>query len=282
MRSRWRCVPSTLHAQVPALPEPPIPPLEMRELVGPTDPALFDNPGATPVYPYLPTHVYEAVFDFGCGCGRVARQLIQQRPRPDRYLGIDVHRGMVEWCRKNLTPFAPSFEFVHHDVFSAGLNPDGKSDQAPFPAPADSFTLVQAFSIFTHLTQAQTVHYLREAARILRPDGVLHSTWFLFDKRDFPMMQDFQNALYINDVDPSNAVIFDREWLRREARSAGLTIYSVMQPSFRGYQWFLLMAPSREGLEEIQIPDDEGPVGRAPPPLLKPGAARIGLTEDSA
>ena len=32
------------------------------------------------------------------------------------------------------------------------------------------------------------------------------------------MMQDFQNALYINDVDPSNAVIFDREWLRREAR----------------------------------------------------------------
>ena len=31
------------------------------------------------------------------------------------------------------------------------------------------------------------------------------------------MMQDFQNALYINDVDPTNAVIFDREWLRREA-----------------------------------------------------------------
>ena len=146
--------------------------------------------------------------------------------------------------------------------------------------PDQSFTLVQAFSIFTHLTQAQTVHYLRETARILRPGGVLHSTWFLFDKRDFPMMQDFQNALYINDVDPSNAVIVDREWLRREARSAGLTIYSVKQPSFRGYQWYLLMAPSREELEEVEIPDDEAPVGRAPPPLLKPGAARIGLTDE--
>ena len=35
------------------------------------------------------------------------------------------------------------------------------------------------------------------------------------------MMQDFQNALYINDVDPSNAVIFDREWLRRRSETPG-------------------------------------------------------------
>ena len=59
-RSRSGSMPSTLHA-LPGLGEPPIPPLEMRELVGPTDPALFDNPSGTPVYPYLQTHVYEAV-----------------------------------------------------------------------------------------------------------------------------------------------------------------------------------------------------------------------------
>src|SRR5687768_18468903 len=136
----------------------------MRELVGPTDPALFDNPSGEPVYPHLPLEVYDSVFDFGCGCGRVARQLIQQRPRPERYLGIDVHRGMIQWCRENLMPAAPAFEFLHHDVFSRGLNPNGTADSAPFPAPDDSFTLVQAFSIFTHLTERQTPHYLREAA----------------------------------------------------------------------------------------------------------------------
>jgi SAM-dependent methyltransferase len=259
----------------------PIPPPEMRELVGPTDPEAFDNPTGEPVYPYLPLDAYEAVLDFGCGCGRVARQLIQQRPRPQRYLGIDVHRGMIQWCRDNLTPQAPGFDFVHHDVFSAGLNPgEGKPDRAPFPVAANSFTLVQAFSIFTHLTEGQAQHYLSEAARVLRPDGVLHSTWFLFDKRDFPMMQDFQNALYINDVDPTNAVIFDREWLRYQARAVGLTIYRVMPPVYRGYQWFVLMAPSRRGLEEAEIPIDDAPVGRSPPPLLRPGAAEIGLTDE--
>ena len=256
----------------------PLPPLEMRELVGPTDPAFFDNPTGDPVYPYLQSEVYESVFDFGCGCGRIARQLIQQTPRPERYLGIDVHRGMIQWCRDNLMPAAPGFEFLHHDVFSAGLNPgEGKPDRAPFPAPDHSFTLVQAFSIFTHLTERQAPHYLAEVARILRPDGVLHSTWFLFDKRDFPMMQDFQNALYINDVDPTNAVIFDREWVRREAAAVGLTIHRVAQPSYRGFQWNLLMSPSRPGLEEVPIPDDQAPIGRAPPPLLRPGAASIGL-----
>jgi SAM-dependent methyltransferase len=263
---------------MPPAREPPIPPLEMRELVGPTDPAMFDNPTGKPVYPYLSDATYEAVFDFGCGCGRIARQLIQQTPRPERYLGIDVHRGMIQWCRDNLMPAAPGFEFLHHDVLSLGLNPgEGKPDRAPFPADNQSFTLVQAFSIFTHLTERQTVHYLSEVARILRPDGVLHSTWFLFDKRDFPMMQDFQNALYINDVDPSNAVIFDRDWLRRHATAVGLTILDVMQPTYRGHQWYVLMAPSRPGLVEVPLPDDEAPVGRAVPPLLRAGAERIGL-----
>ena len=56
------------------------------------------------------------------------------------------------------------------------------------------------------------------------PDGVAVTTWFLFDKANFPMMQEFQNALYISDFDPTNAVIFDRTWLsgalaRRRARS---------------------------------------------------------------
>jgi SAM-dependent methyltransferase len=261
-------------------PSLPIPPLEMRELVGPTDPAMFDNPSGEPLYPYLPPHAYDAVFDFGCGCGRVARQLIQQQPRPKRYLGVDIHRGMIEWCRQNLMPAAPGFDFVHHDVFNRGLNPgEGKPDRAPFPAPDDSFTLVQAWSIFTHLTESQASYYLGEVARILRPDGFLNSTWFLFDKREFPMMQDFQNALYINDVDPTNAVIFDREWLRRKAAAVGLTISSVRQPRMRGFQWFVLLVPSGPGVEEAEIPADDAPIGRAPPPLLRPGADRIGLEE---
>jgi SAM-dependent methyltransferase len=78
--------------------EIPIPPLELRELVGLPDASFYDNPTGELVYPYLPAKAYASVFDFGCGCGRVARQLMLQHPRPQRYLGIDLHRGMIAWC----------------------------------------------------------------------------------------------------------------------------------------------------------------------------------------
>ncbi len=48
----------------------------------------------------------------------------------------------------------------------------------------------------------------------MAPDGLLRSTWFLCEKRYFPMMQDFQNALYINENDTTNAVIYDRRMAR--------------------------------------------------------------------
>jgi SAM-dependent methyltransferase len=250
----------------------------MRELVGPTDPAEFHNPSGNLVYPYLPADAYEAVLDFGCGCGRVARQLLQQRRPPQRYLGIDLHRGMIEWCRQNLAPRAPGFEFVHHDVQNTSFNPGpGKPEAAPFPAPDDTFTLVEAISVFTHVVERHVAFYLREVARVLRPDGILHATWFLFDKRDFPMMQDFQNALYINDLDPWNAVIFDGAWLRMQAAEAGLTISSVSPPQTRGFQWTLLMTPLEQGLREAEFPSDDAPVGSHPAPLLRADAARIGL-----
>jgi SAM-dependent methyltransferase len=250
----------------------------MRELVGPTDPKDFDNPTGELVYPYLPPEQYEAVLDFGCGCGRVARQLIQQRTRPARYLGLDVHRGMIEWCQTHLSPHAPEFEFVHHDVANPGFNPGaGKPDTAAFPAEDATFSLVNAWSVFTHLVESQASFYLREAARVLRPRGVLSGTWFLFDKQDFPMMHDFQNALYINPIDPSNAVIYDRGWLRREAADSGLTIVSVQPPAVRGYHWILVMALTEDARAEAPFPVDDAPIGRRPPPLLRPGAAELGL-----
>jgi SAM-dependent methyltransferase len=244
--------------------ELPLPPLEMRELVGPTDPAAFDNPSRALVFPELPSHAYESVFDFGCGCGRLARQLIQQDPPPRRYLGVDVHPEMIRWCQEHLSPHAPGFEFRHHDVAHAAWNPGaGKPDTRRFDAADGTVTLVIAHSVFTHLIEPQAEFYFSEVARVLSPTGVFASTWFVFDKRPFPMMKDFQNALYINVVDPTNAVIFDRRWLLDAARRNGLTIYSATPPKIRGFQWYIYMTPARAGLEEIELPPDDAPLGAA-------------------
>lgn len=257
---------------------PPLPPPTMRQLVGPTDDAAYDNPGGGRVFPYIPLDAYQSVFDFGCGCGRVARQLIQQKPRPKRYVGIDLHRGMIKWCTTNLAPFAPGFSFYHHNVFNISLNPEGvRPGQLAFPAADGEFSLVNAWSVFTHLSESAAAHYVHECARILCPDGLVHSTWFLFDKTDFPMMQSFQNALFINDVDPTNAVIFDRQWVRRTAASAGLVIYQVIPPAIRGFQWTLLMARPREGLHEASFPIDTAPADIMRPPLMPADASAVGL-----
>jgi SAM-dependent methyltransferase len=255
-----------------------VPPLEMRQLVGPTDLAAFDNPAGSRVYPYLAPHVYEEVFDFGCGCGRVARQLILQHPRPKRYLGIDLHSGMIRWCQNHLQAVVPTFKFLHHDVLNVMFNPgDDKPRFAPFPAGDRQFTLVNALSVFTHLTEEQAEQYLQECARILRPDGVLHASWFLFDKTDFPMMHEFTNALYVSYIDPSATVIFDKDWVVRTARSVGLTMFQVIPPAIHGHQWVLLMTPDRESVREVGFPPDLAPKGLVRAPIGPDRPSTVGL-----
>lgn len=248
--------------------ELPIPPLEMRRLVGPRDLALYDNPNGELVYSYLAPETFRAFFDFGCGCGRVARQLMLQRPRPELYVGVDLNAALIDWCNQNLRPVAPEFSFYHHDVFNVALNPGrDKPLTAPLPAQDSQFTLVNAISIFTHLTEAQAAYYLRECARILRPEGVLHASWFLFDKAEHPMMDDSSNALYVSYTDPSAAVMFDRTWVRDTARSLGLRIFQAIAPSIRGYQWIVLMT-RRKDVPEIELPEDKAPRGIVPPTRL--------------
>lgn len=223
----------------------PLPPLELRHLVGPTDPEEFDGPVARALLEALPTRAFEHVLDYGCGCGRLARQLLRLPAPPVRYLGVDVHKGMIAWCQEHITARAPQFQFRHHDVFQEFMNPDGGFEQVPFALDRGAASLVLAWSVFTHLLQADAEFYLREIARVLRDDGLAITTWFLFDKSGFPMMHDFQNALYVSDFDPTNAVIFDRRWLEGAIAAAGLTIASLTAPSIPGHQWVLQLRRGR-------------------------------------
>lgn len=235
--------------------------MELRWLVGPVDPSAFDNPTGAPILEDLEDETFQGVFDFGCGCGRLARKLIQQNVRPRRYLGIDLHEGMIEWCQNNLARRAPGFDFLHHDVFNPRLNPGSEKPRTlPLPGEDGGFSLVIAWSVFTHLIEEQAVFYLNECRRLLRPSGVLASTWFLFEKSHFPVLGD-SNALYVDPEDVTSAVMFDREWLRRQAKEAGLSLLRVDKPQYRGFQWVILMTPTREGVKDAELPVDDAPLG---------------------
>jgi SAM-dependent methyltransferase len=226
----------------------PLPPESLRFLVGPTDDAAYDNEIGVPVFPEIPERLYEAVFDFGCGCGRTARQLLQQKARPRRYVGIDIHQGMIDWCNENLAPFDRNFRFLHHDVFNIGLAPNNSRQfTLPYPAADREFTLVNAHSVFTHLLKEQTEFYLSEIARVLTVDGIARTTWFFFDREALPFLVEGQVCLFVNEMDPSNAVIYDRKWFLASIRKAGLAVLKTVEPAVPGHQWEIFLGLRHEG-----------------------------------
>jgi SAM-dependent methyltransferase len=229
--------------------------VEYRRLVCHDD-GYFEVPEGGLAFQHVPAQHYRRVFEFGCGCGRIARQLMGRSPSPESYIGIDIHRGMIQWCRDNLTPVNPAFEFLHHDVWHPSMGADNtRQSTAPFPGGDQCFSLVIAHSVFTHLFSNQAEFYLSEISRILALDGTAQTTWFFFDRQTFPMMFEFQNCLFINENDPTNAVIYDWQWFLRTVRNAGLCVESVTPPALRGFQWEVVLR-KRSGDSADRFPTD--------------------------
>lgn len=247
--------------------KPPFPPLRLKKSVGPVSDEYYDNKRGSAVFGAdIPFVNYRSVFDFGCGCGRIARQMmLQNEAVPEKYVGIDLFEDSILWARKNLTKFNDRYTFYHHDVHNAQFNPGSVELTAQFPV-SDKFTLVNAHSVFTHICEPQIEHYLDECSRILDGEGVFRSTWFLFDKNNLPMMQEAQNCLYINLSDPTNATIYDYRFVEKMFSKSGLVIYKIIPPDIRGHQWVLLARKEGGGCLGVNFPEDAAPIGIVRPP----------------
>lgn len=103
------------------------------------------------------------VLDFGCGSGRVARQL-GRHVRKLNYCGIDVVQDLLDYAAANSVPH---YEFV----LNQGLS---------LPRPDGWANMIFAFSVFTHLLHEETYLYLEEMRRVLKPDGILVFSFFEF------------------------------------------------------------------------------------------------------
>ncbi len=98
----------------------------------------------------------ESILDFGCGCGRTLIWL--ERKFPDRqYLGTDVDREAIAWCRQNLS-FA---RFSSNDALP------------PLNYPDEAFDLIYGISVLTHLDEQHQFCWLQELRRLIKPDGVV-------------------------------------------------------------------------------------------------------------
>lgn len=95
------------------------------------------------------------VLDFGCGSGRLAIHL--SKAFAIGYLGIDVVQDLIDYAASR-TP-------KHYRYLL--------SRTLAIPAETASADVIACFSVFTHLTHAETYAYLEEMRRILKRGGRL-------------------------------------------------------------------------------------------------------------
>jgi 2-polyprenyl-3-methyl-5-hydroxy-6-metoxy-1,4-benzoquinol methylase len=100
------------------------------------------------------------ILDFGCGCGRVLRWWKgpgwKDLPGAEVH-GTDYNPDLVEWCATNL-----SFAKIARNQLSP-----------PVAYARDTFDLIYALSVFTHLPESGQFAWMAEFRRILRPGGHL-------------------------------------------------------------------------------------------------------------
>jgi len=122
------------------------------------------------------------VLEIGCGIGRDAIPLTHILTN-GRYVGIDIIKRSIDWCTGNIAAKNPNFSFYHYDVADELHNGGGTTSTLDIVLPlADaSVDRIFLFSVFTHLLQPEIEHYLREFRRVLKRDGLVYATTFVYN-----------------------------------------------------------------------------------------------------
>ena len=144
-------------------PPPPAPePLLMQRVSGNTSAKSFATAGfqgAMDLLSVLSAHGVPGgpirLLDWGCGSGRVTAHLGRLLPNAEIH-GCDIDAEAIGWCRSAMTGAA--FEVC-------GTEP-------PLPYPPDSFDVVVATSVMTHLDRRCQIDWLTEIRRVLKDEGL--------------------------------------------------------------------------------------------------------------
>jgi len=145
------------------------------------------------------------IVDLGCGSGRLASAL--HMGWSVHYVGIDIIQALLDYAKTK----APGYQFILHRGMS-------------IPQPDRSADMVSAFSLFTHLLQAEIYVYLQECVRILKPGGrVVFSFLEFSDPSHWKIFEDTASNAR-NSVGDHLNMFLERDTISFWAGKLGLTV----------------------------------------------------------
>ena len=163
------------------------------------------------------------VLDIGSGIGRTAIALTGYLNQSGSYEGFDVVERGVQWCNSRISKEYPNFNFKYVPLFNDLYNTATlKATEFIFPYPDNSIDVAFSFSVFTHMQIEEIQHYFRQIQRVLKPDGVCLSTFFLYDdtselfisgKRDFSFPVQREGYRLMNDSVKSGNIAIQKNKL---------------------------------------------------------------------
>jgi ubiquinone/menaquinone biosynthesis C-methylase UbiE len=194
------------------------------------------------------------VIEVGCGVGRDAMHLPDRLGVDGTYLGLDIIPRSIQWCQHNITPRFPNFRFELLDVHNRFYNPTGtrRASDVHLSAHDASVDRILLQSVFTHMFEDDITAYLREFRRVLKPEGLVHATFFILDGRtdaharrlievrlhpDQPSTElsftvDYRDGCSIQQLEPPEAAVaYTPEALQRMLQGSGM---ELDQPIHRG------------------------------------------------
>jgi len=106
---------------------------------------------------YFPNGSVAAVYEWGCGPGRIIRHLPEHFGAGVEVYASDYNEDTIDWCKQNI----PSVTFSLNQ-----LNP-------PLEYTDNKFDLIYCISVFTHLSSATGINWANELFRVLKKNGIL-------------------------------------------------------------------------------------------------------------
>jgi SAM-dependent methyltransferase len=160
---------------------------EMNDWVGGSDPEAVGDACVGILARYLTMNKTSRLLDFGCGVGRVLLSVLKNRPELGSITGFDIMPQVIRFCDERIAPAFPNSAFRliqgrndHYDQFidAAGTIAPQSHDALRDEFSA-AFTGAYAFSVFTHVEQADFGNLLGLVGALLEPGGELLFTCFL-------------------------------------------------------------------------------------------------------